>query len=68
MASVQGRNEHRRESNNEINRNAQKRRVIMMPDNLRLTNMRSMRTTEVNDIYILYVNLNNRYQYESNLF
>ena len=68
MASVQGRNEHRRESNNEINRNARKRRVIMMPDNLRLTNMRSMRTTEVNDIFIIYVNLNNRYQYESNLF
>ena len=46
MASGQGVDGHSRGADNEINRNAQRRRVIMIPADSRRTSMRVMRTAE----------------------
>ena len=58
MASGQGIGGHSRGANNEINRNAQRRRVIMIPPDSRRTSMRVMRTAEDNVTMLLEKILN----------
>ena len=53
MASGQESGRHSHGANNEINRNAQRRRVIMIPDDSRRTSMRVMRTAEATVTMIL---------------
>ena len=57
MASGQGWGRHGRDADDEMNRNTQKIRVIMMPANSSLTNMRVMRTTVVTVTMVLDENL-----------
>ena len=58
MASGQGLGGHSRGVDNEINRNTQRRRVIMIPDDSRCTSMRVMRTAEATVTMLLDKSLN----------
>ena len=58
MASGQGWGGHSRVADNEINRNAQRRRVIVIPADSRRTSMRVMRTAEATVTMLLYKSLN----------
>ena len=58
MASGQGWGGHSRGADNEININAQRRRVIMIPADSRGTSMRGMRTAEATVTMLLNESLN----------
>ena len=58
MALGQGGGGHSQVADNEINRNAQIRRVIMIPADSRRTRMRVVRTAEATVTMLLYESLN----------
>ena len=61
MASGQGWGRHIRGADNEINRNTQRRRVIMIPSDSRRTSMRFMRTAEATVTMLLEKNPNAKF-------
>ena len=60
MASGQGWGGHIWGANNEINRNAKRRRVLMIPADSRRTSMRVMRTAESTVTMLLDKSLNSK--------